>query len=235
MRWLLTCLALSGCASAGPQNTIVGGLMDAGTGHPDGRDGGSGDLVTMAQTVSSTIALDQSFGCFDRKTSRTLENSYYRVFTPSNYGVSGMLHVTQIDFAIDTATAGNGGSQPGTLNLGTYAGSPGGAMLDLSLVTMVSSTAIAIPDGSGTQMTVPLTADIAASANLIVELLIPDGFDQHNVFKIGLNGDGESQPGYNRAPDCMTPVPVTMQSLALTNAPFAILMTVTGTATTTPN
>ena len=234
MRWLLTCLAVAGCASAGPQNTIVGGLMDAGVGRDGGGDG-SGSLVTMAQTTSSTIALGQSFGCVQPPANYTLENSYYRVFTLTDYGVSGTLHVTQVDFAIDTAMAGTGGSQPGKLNLGTYTGTPGGATLDLSLVTGVSSLDISIPDGGGAQMTVPLAADIAASANLIVELVIPRGVDQRNKFLIGLSGDGERQPGYTRGPDCNTATPVTMQSVATPGDPFAILMTVTGTASTTPN
>ena len=36
MRWLLICLAIAGCARAGKENSIIGGLSDAG----DRGDGG---------------------------------------------------------------------------------------------------------------------------------------------------------------------------------------------------
>jgi hypothetical protein len=240
MRWLPTCLVLAGCASAGPQNTIVGGLMDAGVGRDAAATlDGAGVEVTLVETTSNNLALGHSFGCVDKQSRATLENSYYRVFTPADHGVAGTLHVTHVDFAIDTAAAATGGSQPGKVNLGTYTGVPGAATLDLSLVTAVSSTDIAIPDGGGTQMTVPITADIAADAHLLVELFIPDGFiPEHtgNRFLIGMSGDAERQPGYTRGgPGCQTDTPVTMQSLAGTDDAFVILMTVTGTASTTPN
>jgi hypothetical protein len=245
MRWLPTCLALAGCASAGPQNTIVGGVADAGTGDSRGAaaDAAEGE-VTLVETTSNSLALGRSFACV--LSPFTLENSYYRVFTPADHGVSGTLHVTHVDFAIDTAKAATGGSQPGKINLGTYTGVPGAATLDLSLVTPLSSTDITIPDGpdgpdrSGTQMTVPITADVAADAHLLVELFIPKGVDSNtatmgNVFLIGMSGDPERQPGYTRGPGCGTSTPVTMQSLAGTDDAFVILMTVTGTASTTPN
>jgi hypothetical protein len=242
MRWLPIWLALAGCASAGPQNSIVGGLMDGGTGGSrDAPPDGAGSSVTMVETTSDDIALGRSFGCVQPPTNYTLENSYYRVFTPADYGVSGTLHVTQVDFAVDTAMAGTGSSQPGKLNLGAYTGVPGAPTLDLSLVTAISSTDITIPDGGNTHMTVPIAADIAASAHLLVELLIPNGFipnNPGNKFLIGMSGDAERQPGYNRAPDCQhdsNAPPITMQSVAATGDAFAILMTVTGTASTTPN
>jgi hypothetical protein len=239
MRWLPTCLVLAGCASAGPQNTIVGGLMDAGTGGSrDAAADAAEGQVTLVETTSSDIALGRSFACVQPPLNYTLENSYYRVFTPADHGVSGTLHVTHVDFAIDTATAATGGSQRGKINLGTYTGVPGAATLDLSLVTAISSTDITIPDGGGTHMAVPITADIAADAHLLVELFIPDGMvpaTPGNQFLIGMSGDAERQPGYTRGPGCGTSTPVTMQSVAGTDDAFAILMTVTGTASTTPN
>jgi hypothetical protein len=239
MRWLPTCLALAGCASAGPQNTIVGGLMDAGAGRDAAATlDGAGAEVTMVETTSSDIALGRSFACVQPPLNYTLENSYYRVFTPADYGASGTLHVTHVDFAIDTATAATGGSQPGKINLATYTGTPGAATLDLAQVTAIGSTDITIPDGGNTHMAVPVTADIAADAHLLVELFIPDGFipsQPGNQFLIGMSGDAERQPGYTRGPGCGTSTPVTMQSVAGTADAFAILMTVTGTASTTPN
>jgi hypothetical protein len=226
MRRFVLCLAIAGCARAGKENSIVGGLDDAG---PRG-DGGiipapdaslvdaSPQQMTLTQTTSEEIALGASFDCHDKPTGFTRINSYYRVFTLADHSIATTLHVVQVDFGIDTAQAGTGGKQPATVNIGTYGGTPGADTLNLSLVRAVSSASIQIPDGSGTRMTVPIAADIAAGTSLIVELAIPDGLAGHNKFQIAVNAKGERRPGYTVSPlcDAMDPVPHTMQSIAAT-------------------
>ena len=72
MRWLLVALAVAGCAKAGPGNSIVGGVTDAGTELGDGgvrRDASDfpepdaslppGQLV-LVQTTSTAVAVDNS-------------------------------------------------------------------------------------------------------------------------------------------------------------------------------
>jgi hypothetical protein len=220
MKWFLVSLALAGCAQAGKGNSIIGGITDAGP-RTDADDIPEPDAslidapaaqITMEQTTSGTITLNHSFACLS--TGFTLENSYYRVFTLADFGVTTTLHVTQVDFGIQTATAGAGQQQPATVNIGTYGGTTGGTTLDLSQVRAVSSTDIQIPDGSGTRMTVPIKADIAPGASLIVELHIPDGSAAGNKFFIGTNGLGEQKPGYTRAPDCTYPSPTAMNKVA---------------------
>lgn len=244
MRWLLLVLAFAGCARAGQENSIIGGLNDA-------RPSGDGDTVpgpdaspidappqqvTLTQTASNGITQDNSFGCVLSSSKVTLRNSYYRVFKLADYGVTTTLHVMQVEFGIQTAAAGGGaGSQPATVHIGTYAGTPGTTTLDLSMVSAVSTMNIQIPDGSATRMTVPIAADIAPttnalSTNLIVELAIPDGRPAANKFFAGTNNDLERAPGYTFGPDCGVTQPTSMQSIADAGdgRTVALVMTVTG-------
>jgi hypothetical protein len=235
MRWLLLCLAIAGCARAGKENSIIGGLVDARP-RSDADDIPEPDAspidappsqVTLTATTSGTITLNNSFGCVDTNTGITLRDSYYRVFRLADFNITTTLHVTQVDFGIQTATAGSGTTQPATLNLGTYGVIPQGDTLDLAPVRPISSVNLQIPNGSGSRMTVPITGDIPATTGLIVELAIPDGTAAGNKFFIGTNAQGERSPGYIRSLDCAAITdPTVMTSIGL--GEVDIVMTVTG-------
>jgi hypothetical protein len=241
MRWFLVGLAIAGCAQAGKGNSIIGGISDAGVGpHTDADDIPEPDAslidapqqqVTLAQTSSGTIELDNSFAC--ALGDFTDRNSYYRVFTLADFNITTTLHVFQIDFAIQTARAGSGGMQPAMVNIGTYGVPPVGTTLDPAQIRPIRSASIQIPDGRGTRMTVPIAADIPPTTSVIVELAIPDGTAVQNVFYIGTNSQGERKPGYTSEPTCRPPIliPTTMQSIADENGlgVVDIIMTVTGT------
>src|SRR5947207_12127093 len=101
MRWLLLCLVIAGCARAGKENSIIGGLFDAGpldgtdVPPPDGSPiDAPPQQMTLSQTVSAGIAVGTSFNCHRVDTGFTRENSYYRVFTLSEHGITGPLHIT---------------------------------------------------------------------------------------------------------------------------------------------
>lgn len=219
MRWFFVSLAITGCAKAGPENRIIGGLADAGTPH-----------ITLSQTTSEAIAPGNSFGC-PPDSGFTRETSYYRVFALADYGVTTILHVTQVEFGIQSAIAGAGGQQAARIQLGTYGVKSVEPMLDLTQIRPIVAADIQIPDGAGTQMTVPIAADVAPNMSLIVELLIPDGSAAGNEFLIGSNAQGEQQPGYTRSPDCGYLSPTTMLRVAsdLGVGEADIVMTVTGT------
>jgi hypothetical protein len=238
MRWLLIYLAIAGCARAGRENSIIGGLNDA---RPSGDaetvpapDASPIDAppqqVTLTQTASLGITKNNSFGCVE-PSGVTHQNSYYRVFKLADYSITTTLHVTQVVFGIESAAAGGGASsQPATLNLGTYAGTPGGTTLDLSMARRVNSMDIQIPNGSATRMGVPITGDIASTTSVIVELAIPDGTADGNQFFVGTNTDVERAPGYTLGPDCGVTSPTSMQSIADDNmfGDVHLVMTVTG-------
>jgi hypothetical protein len=237
MRRLLVCLAIAGCARAGEQNSIIGGLNDARP-HSDADDVPPPDAstidappqqVTLTQTASNAITMNNSFGCVVGGS--TLKNSYYRVFTLASFNVTTVLHVQKVEFGIQTAAAGGGAAtQPATVNLGTYGAVPTGTMLDLSLVRSLGSVPIQIPNGSATSMSVPITGDVAPTTSVIVELAIPDGSAAGNKFFVGTNTDTERAPGYTLGPDCGVTPPTSMQSIAddLGFGPVHMVLTVTG-------
>jgi hypothetical protein len=246
MRWLLVGLAIAGCAKAGPPNSIIGGLTDGGETRPDGDpriDAGDPpepdaapidappQQVTLTQTVTGSIFDGNSIACQPPIPGVTRPNSYYRVFALSDYGIATTLHVTEVAFAIQDATSGDGPDQAATLNVGTYAVTPVGDTLDLRQIRPISSTPIRIPDGHLTRMAVPVAADIPATTNLIVELAIPADAQVQNEFFIGTNQDGERKPGYLRAATCGYADPTTLQRVALDNdfGAIDIILTVTGT------
>jgi hypothetical protein len=225
MRWLLVALAVAGCAKAGPGNSIVGGITDAGSELGDGGvrpepDASSIDAppgqLALVQTTSTAVAVGNSFYCREPKTGFARENNYYRVFVPADHGITSDIHVIDVTFGIEYAAAGPAGGkqQPGEVVVGTYSGPIGGTTLDLTQMRAITSVDIQVPDGEGVRQTVPITADIAPTTNLIVQLTIPDGFDDGNVFIIGSNGDGERRPGYTKATNCNFNVPTSMLSIS---------------------
>ncbi len=191
----------------------------------------SGGPVTLSQTTSAQVVAGNSFNCnYGSPTFYTAENSYYRVFRLADYGITNTLHVTSVQFLVETALSGGGTGQPATVNIGTYAGTVGAVTLDTTQVTQVATANITIPDGNATTVVAPIAGDIAAGTNLIVEILIPDGNAASNEFFIGSNSAGESQPGYIRAPTCATTSPTTFASIAAANSLAAndIILTVSG-------
>jgi hypothetical protein len=240
MRWLLVPLAIAGCAKAGKENSIIGGLTDAGS-PSDGNDFPEPDAspidappqqITLTQTTSNAISRNHSFACIVPNSGGVgYQNSYYRVFAPADHGITSTLHISEVTFAIESASAGVGTTQPAQVNLGTYAATPTGLTLDLARSLTIASANIRIPDGEGTTMTVPIKADLEPTTNLIVELSLPDGLVDGNSFFIGTNGQGERRPGYTRAVDCQLSSPTTMQSIAalIPTGETDILLTVTGT------
>jgi hypothetical protein len=244
MKRLLVGLAIAGCASAGKGNSIIGGITDAGA-----DDAGSSidaefpepdaspidappRQVTLSQTVSGTIVGNHTYVCFNRNTGLTRQNSYYRVFSPADHGITETLQVSEVGFGIEAAFSGFvSGLQPAVIRVGTYGVAPGELTLDLANMRTIATANIEIPDGEGTRMTVPIAADIPSSTNLIVELTVPDGNADGHVFVIGSNGLGETRPGYTSAPNCNLPTPTTMRSIAepLGLEEADIVLIVTGT------
>ena len=235
MRWLFACLTIAGCARAGKENVIIGGLNDArpkdavDIAEPDASPiDAPPSQITLSATTSGGITPNNSFGCVTMDRGLTLTNSYYRVFTLADFGVTTTLHVTQVDFGIQTAAAGGGATnQPAMVNLGLYAMPPQGDTLDLAQIRPLSSASIQIPNGSGSRMTVPITGDVPSTTSAIVELAIPDGTAAGNKFFIGTNTSGERSPGYTMSTDCQVNAPTAMSSFGL--GEVDMVMTVTGT------
>lgn len=184
-------------------------------------------MVTMTQTTASNIVVPNSLSCNDGSPFfDTAENSYYRAFKLSDYGVSGTFHVQHVDFAVETAAKG-GASQSVTVKLYTYTGATGGTTLDTAAMTLVGSKVVTVPDTTtGEMLSATIAANVPSTATIVAEVFVPDGTTAGNEFFIGSNTGGESAPGYIRAPDCSTPTPTSFASVG--SGTVDILITVTG-------
>lgn len=239
MRWLsVLAPVLAACASAGGGG---GGPSDAPATTDDAPPGIDAappvdapppvDAMPQQATLSQNTSMTPNntvLGCNQGNVTR--ENSYYRVFTLTDHGVTGPFVVQSVTFAINTANAG-GTMQPAQVKIGRYNGTPGGASLSLAEVTPINTVAIQIPDGS-TSITTPISGTLPAGAHLIVELAIPDGLGANNVFFVGTNAAGEARPGYIRAPSCNVIAPSSMNVIGAQQSPpipkTDLIMTVAG-------
>jgi hypothetical protein len=245
MRWFLVSLALAGCASAGKGNSIIGGIEDAGIDDAgvriDGNDVPEIDAslidappsqVTLSQTTSTAITSNNSLACVPDTPEEldTRPNSYYRVFAMADDDIRTALHVTEVTFGIQDAISATADDvQPATVRIGVYEGAIGSPVLDLSRVRGVAEVDILIADSTGTRMTVPISGDVPAASNLIVELEIPANATVRHRFFIGSNDGGERRPGYFRAPTCDFREPTTLSSISPPPNNMDILISVTGT------
>lgn len=173
-----------------------------------------GDIV-ITQSASQTIA-GNSVACINTGTGFVRENSFYRAFDLSSFGLKNDFEICQVQVGIQRAEAGSGGEQPATLNLYTSSEPfPGGFPDSLNLIG--TTGVIQIADQAMTILTIPITGTAPLGPELVVELFIPDGLANGNDFFIGTNAAGETGPSYVRGPECGIPSPVTLASLNFPN------------------
>lgn len=164
--------------------------------------------TTITQS-SSQIVSAFGFGCNSSNIVR--ENSFYRVFELTSFGISEDFDVCAVQIGISQAFS-PGGEQPAMVNLYTSnqpfpAGFPG------SLNLIGSTGVIQIANQNLTILTIPVTGTAPLGSELVVELFIPDGIAAGNTFYIGNNDLGETAPSYIRAPDCGPTNPVSTSSV----------------------
>ena len=167
------------------------------TATPTGSPGGSCPPV-ITESTSQAIVDGNSVSC--NAGGITTQNSYWRAFNMNTFTGGQDYNITSVQFAIEQA-AGGGGDQPATVNLYANHGSPfpGGDWQS----NLIASVPITIPDQVDSIFTVPVTATAPGSAlELVMEVNIPDGTAEGNVFFIGSNTDPETAPSYLSAPDC---------------------------------
>ena len=228
-RMLLLGVLFAGCASASsgaaagdPDAAPGSGTVDSDIVVIDGAPDAAPDAyvpqpITITQSTSTTMAAAHTLVCGQNR--YTPENHYYRVFPLADHGITAAFQVQNVQFGVQHAQ----GSHTVTVNVGTYGGAvtPTTAGLDAALWTPIASTSVAIPNGDGLTMNVPITATIPAGGKLMVELASPDSGDR---FWPASNASGETYPTYRR-----TTCANTIQSYAATGLPNVhLIMSVSG-------
>jgi hypothetical protein len=233
---------LAGCAQAHQQG-LTNGRPDSGVHVIDSPGGGGGDTgggqidapnqqqidaptQGGTQTLSETTSnADTMVGITCAPTNGdpyTLKTSFYRVFTLSDFGITGTFHVQAVDFGVSTPA----GNPPLKVSVGTYNGTTGGTTLTASGIMLTASANIN-PANTDTTEHVPVVADV--TGNLIVEIdQTADGNNTNGyTFYPAANTSGESKPGYIMSAECNVTVPTTVKS-ANGNMESDIVITVTG-------
>jgi hypothetical protein len=200
-------------------------LGDANLGK-DGSDGsdGSQGVVVLRETADDIIQNGNTPTC--RNTDNTTaDNTYFRVFSLAEAGVTGTFHASEVDFALDETQQ----DVDVVVEIGTYAGGLDGATITQALITPAASVTMPVKLSLQRQLiAVPLTAAIPAGSDVIVTIRVPDLLGTTNSFFSGSTTSAETHPGYMQSAKCNAAAKTT------TAAGFPdsrLIITVTGTGT----
>lgn len=151
------------------------------------------------------------------------DNSYFRAFTLSNFGINNLFNVSSVQIGIEQASSTNA-TQPVTCNL--YAGAPGFPTGYPGSFTLIGTTTADIAPQNLTLYTFNVTGSVPVGQQLVVEIFTPDGQTVGNGFFIGSNAAGQTAPSYIQAADCGLTTPGDLASIGFPN--MHIVMSVTG-------
>ena len=163
--------------------------------------------ITLTHSLDPvSVFFTGSLACRLTSNNVTVENHYWRSFVLSDFGITDDFHVALIDIGIQEALGPNGGVQPLTCNLYITDGTPFPNGYPNSL-TLIGTTTLDVPDQAGTHFPIDITGTAPAGSELVVEISIPNGILDGNIFFMGINDFGQTAPSYVMAPTCSFPVP----------------------------
>ncbi len=188
-----------------------GGFADAGTPTPPG----PGMAIVLSQTTSTEIGEPNYIACLRANPQVHAQSSYYRVFNLAQYGVGSSVTINSVRLGVRAAIAG-GQSQTVQVRLHTLAGA-----LDEANLTLLASATATVTNQEYSLLDVPMPApvQVPGTANLVIEVYVPDGTGQGNVFVPGGNGAGETAPTYYRSPTCRYNQIVSIPAIAAAGDP----------------
>lgn len=222
----LACL-LAGCAAAGVAPT--GNNPDSPSAPKDGPDDEPDSPpapveARLLQTTNETVAADNSVACVS---TQTASNSWYRVFSLAEAGITGAFNVSKITFAVETST----NEPPLTVKVGSYAGTPNDtAPLDLAQASFLANTTAAVANtAAAVVIDVPITATIPAGSQVIVEITSTDRTTAGDVFFLGTTSGPFQHTNYLLSTECGLIVPTAMASVCAGCGASQAIISVTGT------
>lgn len=236
-RLALVLALLTACATAGSSDDDDVSLADASPpGTPDAPPPGTPDApppappdappaVPVELTIThsnntTTITSLNSISC--NAEGLHADNSYYRVFNLTSFGITSTYVVSKISIGIETATAGAGGTQPATVRIHTLSGA-----LTLANLTQVGIVSTTVADAAvGVVIDIPVTAVVPAGSTMVVEFFTPDGQTVGHSLFVGSNTLGQTGPTYLAAADCKAVEPTDIATLGFPD--MHMILTVTG-------
>ncbi len=226
---------LAGCSSQIDGGRMIGGSPDASAAEASAdaapplisfdADLGPQDIHLQA-TASNVIEADNTVYCrVQVEGNPHSENHYYRTYSLPDLGISGDLIVTSVDVGIQEART-VGGTQPISVNLHTLQGE-----FLLANLTNLSTTAVTVSDQVLTLLPVPVEEVVVpADSILVVEVAMPSGEADGNLFLIGSNKGAEAQASFIVAPStgCDIINPTAVSLLGIPDLLMAVVLNVNG-------
>ncbi|MEP7336974.1 MAG: putative Ig domain-containing protein, partial [Acidobacteriota bacterium] len=212
--------------------------------------GGGGGCPTLTESSSQTITASNSVSC-NNGVGHT-DNSYWRAFTLSSFGVNNAFNVQSIDIGVETASSSDGKSAPsrassiskngqkaGSASLASAVAGPGQSITVRIYIssqafpagfpgslTLIGTASTTVSDQAGTIINVPITGTAPGGSQLVVEVFTPDGTAAGNLFYFGSNSSPETAPSYITAAECGITTPATTAEIGSPN--MHIVMNVNG-------
>jgi subtilisin family serine protease len=173
---------------------------------------------SITHSVSNAITPLNSIACFNNVDVFTTDNSFWRVFTLSDFGIT-------TDFPVHSVTVGiEDLSVAGDVQVKLYTLT--GAFVQANLTEIGSATLTANAQ-SGTLLTIPLSVTVPAGSTLVLELVAPDFTGEPgSVFFAGSNTAGETGPSFISSVDCGIVEPTPISDVAPVNVD--LVMSVNG-------
>ena len=182
--------------------------------------------------TNTTVAANNSVACalIDGGTGAILlthPNSWYRVYSLAEAGITGAFSVSSIDFAVELAN----NEPPVTVKVGTYSGTPDDTTpLTLAQASFTATTTTAVANTqTPTTVTTPITATIPAGGSLIVEITSSDHTTNGDGFLLGTTNGPFQHTNYLMSSTCAINAPTAMAAVCAGCGDSQAIISVTGT------
>lgn len=162
-------------------------------------DASLGTLVTLKHTESLSVGAVDCLSCMNDTVPQThADNSWFLVFDLAKAGIVGDFQVANVQVGVKQALAATG-KQPADVTLYTL---PAGADVARANLQFVATRGHDVSDVLRQVIDLPISALIPAGSTLVVEIYVPDGEFDKNLFEMGCNLLNSTGPSYVQAPTC---------------------------------
>ena len=184
---------------------VAGTVLAAGAAHAD--------PVRLSHSLEEFLVTTGTIACASTGAPQTTaENSFYRSFTLTDFGVTEAVTISDVEVGIENLMLPTSIETDITVNLFQ---APGGSAPALGQ-ELVGTATFTSGDRSLEVVTIDVSGVVDAGNALIVEVFAPDftidGLTG-DVFFPGSNSFGQTAPSYIRAPTCGTPDPADYASV----------------------
>ena len=172
--------------------------------------------VTLSQSVDAVNVTDGGVACWNSGNGEYRENSFFRAYNLSDFGITEAFDVTSVEY-------GQGAADDGkeiTLNIYT-ATSDDLTTATLTLVGSATHTSAEADDL--TLVSVALSASIPANSTIAFEILAGDsGTNTGETFFPGINDGGENDDSYLMSAACNITTPTTTSAIGFADNQYVM-------------